>query len=464
MKNEFVTGNIIKKINWKNNLYLFLDDIFFGKNSYDINEIVEISSGTNLLSPPSIIINSIKDIGNKGQKINYYSSPLGQDVLRESILIYENVLSNFSLPKSYKSVVTNGAADGLRIVFNYLKSKGKSRVLTLGPQYSIVYQIINLSNLEFIESSGIGETFLPSSESIKSIISSSECDILFMTQPNNPTGEVYSTEEFRKIIRVAKENDLILVYEKLGSDIQIGDFNSEVEYGRVINEENYWKNTIIIDSFSKRRAISGLRIGYILGEKELEDHANLVRFGDCPPLIGNEGIFKDLIMSAIIHIAEREKLPLYASLSSLKSNHEINTKDIIDFLESPSLIPLIETHYKEIEYLYRNIYDNLNRFKLKFKDYIKGSTSMTSGANCLIALDIPSISEKEAAILLYESGKTITYPLGCFFIDQSLSRRISDKFWFRLSTAMEYDDFDKIISKLDNFLMSGEISENKQFN
>lgn len=448
-----VTSSIINKIDWSNNLYLELDEIFFGEYATNLDEVEEISSGTNLLSPPTVITNSIKDIGDKGEKINYYSSPLGQDTLRESIKLFERVLSDFNMPESYRCVVTSGAADGLRIVFDFLKKRGLDKVLTLGPQYSIVYQSINLAGLSFIESSGCEEKFLPNPKSINSIINTRIIDIIFLTQPNNPTGEMYSEKEFKEIVALCKKNDIFLVYEKLGSDIQIDKYNFNNYYGKILSQENFWNNTIIIDSFSKRRSISGLRLGYILGDKDLESFANLIRFGDCPPLIGNDGVCMDLIVSSIIHLREKYVCSVDEALGIMQ--RKVDLAKFKDFITKPSLIQIIEKHYEEIEFLYKTINNNLTEFQNKLNNYIEGITSMDGGSNCLVAFKNKGLTEKENALFLYEQGRIISYPLGCFFTDQSISKNISDKFWFRLSTAIYPEQFKEIIVRLKKTLDGG---------
>ncbi|WP_167553340.1 pyridoxal phosphate-dependent aminotransferase [Evansella clarkii] len=430
-----------------------LDEIFFGEKATELDEVEEISSGTNLLSPPTVITNSIKDIGDKGEKINYYSSPLGQDSLRESIKLFERVLSDFNMPESYKCVVTSGAADGLRIVFDFLKKRGFDNVLTLGPQYSIVFQTISLSGLGLIESSGCEGKFLPNPKSIDSIINTRDIDILFLTQPNNPTGEMYSEKEFKEIVTICKKNNIFLVYEKLGADIQIDKYNLNNYYGMILSQENFWNNTIIIDSFSKRRSISGLRLGYILGDKGLESFANLIRFGDCPPLIGNDGVCRDLIVSSIIHLKEKNKCSINEAIRILQ--RKVDLSKFKEFITNPSLNQIIEKHYEEIVFMYKTINNNLKVFQIELNNYIEGITSLDGGSNCLVGFENKGLTEKENALFLYEQGKVISYPLGCFFIDQTMSKNISDKFWIRLSTAMYPEQFEEIIVRLKKTLGGG---------
>ncbi|MDS0524140.1 pyridoxal phosphate-dependent aminotransferase [Clostridium sp. SHJSY1] len=89
---------------------------------------------------------------------------------------------------------------------------------------------------------------------------------LVINSPNNPTGTIYSKEEFNVIADFAKEKDLIIIadeiYEKL-----IYDGEKHVSIAS-ISEDSY-KRTIVINGLSKAYAMTGWRIGYSAASKEI---------------------------------------------------------------------------------------------------------------------------------------------------------------------------------------------------
>lgn len=90
--------------------------------------------------------------------------------------------------------------------------------------------------------------------------------LLILCNPNNPTGSVYSKEELEELAEVIEKKDIYLVadeiYEKLIYDRVI--FFSIAAISPKMKEK-----TIIVNGVSKAYAMTGWRIGYAAGNKEL---------------------------------------------------------------------------------------------------------------------------------------------------------------------------------------------------
>ena len=89
--------------------------------------------------------------------------------------------------------------------------------------------------------------------------------VIILNSPNNPTGAVFSPEALRTVARLALEHDLWVVsdecYEALtfeGRHVSIASFGSEIK-----------ARTIVVNTCSKAYAMTGWRIGYAAGPREL---------------------------------------------------------------------------------------------------------------------------------------------------------------------------------------------------
>ncbi|MGX7394463.1 pyridoxal phosphate-dependent aminotransferase [Carnobacterium mobile] len=417
-----------KKINWSETEYIQLDSIFFENETQSSSEL---SSGTNLLNPTTIIKDNFLRKNISISDINIYTSPLGTSSLRNAVRQYETSYFNINFPDDYTPFMTSGAADGLRIIFQFLKEKEMDNILVLGLQYPIVFQSITNVNLSFYQLLGhsFNDGYLPKPEDIQCFLdeSSIKFSALFLTQPNNPTGTLYKNEDFSKVVRMCKKNNIYIIYEKIGSDIpcRYSD-SSNIDHGFSIELYKYWDKFIIIDSLSKKRAISGLRIGYVLANKEVCNYANLIRFGDCPITIGHEAIKKDLLLSSLVALEARGKVTNLVHMSS----YDVQKKDINDYKET--------------------ILSNLRTFSLTLSKYIDNITCIDSGFNCLIKLNF-SCNEFEFAKDLFESQNLIIYPLNCFTLVPTKKLK-ENKLIFRLSLAEEESTFKKSINSLNEYL------------
>ena len=89
--------------------------------------------------------------------------------------------------------------------------------------------------------------------------------IIWMCNPCNPTGHVFSRRDLKNIAEVAQEHDLVVfadeIYEKL-----VYDGAEHISIGSVQGMED---RTITVNGFSKAFAMTGWRIGYVVAEKKL---------------------------------------------------------------------------------------------------------------------------------------------------------------------------------------------------
>ena len=92
---------------------------------------------------------------------------------------------------------------------------------------------------------------------------SPKCNMLIVNSPNNPTGIVYSREELEMLAKFAEEKDLVVlsdeIYEHLTYD---GEFLSPARFTDP-------ERTIIISGLSKSVGMTGWRMGWTYGPKDL---------------------------------------------------------------------------------------------------------------------------------------------------------------------------------------------------
>lgn len=98
--------------------------------------------------------------------------------------------------------------------------------------------------------------------------------VLILNSPNNPTGAVYSKSELESIAEVCLKNNIFVIsdeiYEKLVYDGT--DFVSIASISKEMQE-----NTLIINGVSKSYAMTGWRLGYCAGPRELVKAAGKIQ-------------------------------------------------------------------------------------------------------------------------------------------------------------------------------------------
>jgi len=106
--------------------------------------------------------------------------------------------------------------------------------------------------------------FRPSINDVMSLVTD-KSRVMILNYPNNPTGAVLSYDEVAALAKIAVERDLIVisdeVYEKIIYD--------NAKHYCLATFPGMRERTLIVNSFSKTYAMTGLRVGYVYGPKEL---------------------------------------------------------------------------------------------------------------------------------------------------------------------------------------------------
>jgi histidinol-phosphate aminotransferase len=94
----------------------------------------------------------------------------------------------------------------------------------------------------------------------------SECDnktkVIFIANPNNPTGTFVSHQELYEFIKQLPKNILVVV------DEAYAEYVTDETYPDSFGLMKEFPNLIVLRTFSKIYGLAGLRIGYAIGDKE----------------------------------------------------------------------------------------------------------------------------------------------------------------------------------------------------
>lgn len=218
--------------------------ICHGGDIYSENVKYDFSANINPLGIPFSVKKELTD------RINEFSNypDVNCTALKNAIAEHENV-------NAEKIVCGNGAADLIYRIVQALKPK---KSLLLAPSFS-EYEKALLSVDSEIEYFFLDEKndFKLNDKIFEKI---HDIDFIFICNPNNPSGNIISSEMMRKIINKCSQNNIYLVIDECFMD-----FVSDNEKYAVKTFEN---NVIILKAFTKIYAMAGLRLGYLICSDE----------------------------------------------------------------------------------------------------------------------------------------------------------------------------------------------------
>lgn len=88
--------------------------------------------------------------------------------------------------------------------------------------------------------------------------------LLILSYPNNPTGAIMTKDDLKEIVDVIKDKNIMVISDEIYSELTY-----EKEHASIAQFPEMKEKTIVINGFSKSYAMTGWRLGYALGNKDI---------------------------------------------------------------------------------------------------------------------------------------------------------------------------------------------------
>ncbi len=98
-----------------------------------------------------------------------------------------------------------------------------------------------------------------------------ETKVLFLANPNNPTGTWFTRDEWEAFIEKVPSNVVVVLDEAYAEYIK------DERYPRGVDYLHQYPNLVVCKTFSKAYGLAALRVGYGLSSIEIADYLNRVR-------------------------------------------------------------------------------------------------------------------------------------------------------------------------------------------
>ena len=193
----------------------------------------------------------------------FYTSNSGLKELKIEICKYLDRKVNVQYDYRNQVIVTVGGSEGIDIALRAMLDPG-DEVLIPQPCYVSYLPCTVLAD-------GVPVT-IPLQEKNEFKLTAEELEaaitpktkILIMPFPNNPTGSIMTKEDLEPIVEVVKKHDLFVISDEIYSELSY-----QGEHVSIASFEGMKERTILINGFSKGFAMTGWRLGYACGPKEI---------------------------------------------------------------------------------------------------------------------------------------------------------------------------------------------------
>ena len=197
----------------------------------------------------------------KGKTI--YTSNSGLMQLREEISKYLERKYNVSYDPTSEMLITVGGSEGIDVGLRAMLNPG-DEVLIPQPSY-VSYEpctIIAGGKPVIIELKAENEFRLTEKELRDAITDKTK--VLILPFPNNPTGAIMEESDLVAIAKVCVEKDIFVMSDEIYAELTY-----KGKHVSIASLPGMKERTILINGFSKAYAMTGWRLGYACGPKEV---------------------------------------------------------------------------------------------------------------------------------------------------------------------------------------------------
>ena len=193
----------------------------------------------------------------------FYTSNSGLKELKEEICHYTRRKQGVTYDPNHEVLVTVGGSEAIDIGLRAMINPGEE-VLIPQPSY-VSYEpcaVLAGGVPVIIELKEENEFRLTAQELEDAITDKTK--VLILPFPNNPTGAIMERKDLEAIAEVIRRHDIFVISDEIYAELTYKE-----KHVSIVEIEGMQERTILINGFSKAFAMTGWRLGYACGPREI---------------------------------------------------------------------------------------------------------------------------------------------------------------------------------------------------
>lgn len=193
----------------------------------------------------------------------FYTSNSGLMELRKAVSDFTKRRTGLTYDPASEIMLTVGGSEAIDVALRTIINPG-DEVIYIQPSYVSYLPCILLADGVPVPIELKAENrFRLTREELEAAITP-KTKALILSFPNNPTGAIMEKEDLEAIVDVIKEHHILVISDEIYSELTYG--KEHVSIASLPGMKEY---SIVINGFSKGFAMTGWRLGYALGNKEI---------------------------------------------------------------------------------------------------------------------------------------------------------------------------------------------------
>jgi len=233
----------------------------------EMDNVISLSIGEpDFQTPWHIREAGIKSL-EKGQ--TWYTPNRGFAELRQEISNYYKRRFNLEYHPEDQMVVTVGGSEAIDVAFRTLVEEG-DEVLIPQPAFVCYEPLATMAGgTPVIIETKAEDNFRLTKEQLENAITD-KTKVLVLPYPNNPTGAIMEREDLESIAEVIRKHDIFVISDEIYAELTYGGLH----HVSIAEIDGMYERTVIVSGFSKAYAMTGWRLGYLLGPAPVVEEMN----------------------------------------------------------------------------------------------------------------------------------------------------------------------------------------------
>jgi len=194
-----------------------------------------------------------------------YTSNLGTPALRREICRYVRDNYHVEYHPEDECIVTIGVSEALDIAMRALLNPGDEVLYTEPCFVSYPAEVRMAHGVPVPIETRVEDEFALDPAALRRKITP-RTKVLLLNFPCNPTGAVMPPEKLKEVAAMAIEHDLVVITDEIYSELRY-----EGEHVSIASLPGMRERTLFLHGFSKAFAMTGWRVGYACGPREIID-------------------------------------------------------------------------------------------------------------------------------------------------------------------------------------------------
>ena len=191
-----------------------------------------------------------------------YSNHYGVKELRKAIIDYCKERYNQIYDENTEIIITSGVSESISAVLKTILEED-DEVIIFSPAFSLYKSNVEMYGGKVVIYDMIANDMIIKQEELSQLITH-KTKAIIINSPCNPTGKVFSKEENQIIYECIKDYSIFVITDEIYREITF----DRIECSSLSDYKDLRNRLFILNGVSKSFAMTGWRIGYVLGPRE----------------------------------------------------------------------------------------------------------------------------------------------------------------------------------------------------